>query len=105
MHPEEQEFYRLVEKFSAEHQEIEQGKMMGSPAIVYRGKVFAFLSRQNNMVFKLGKSCDPSSYSFEMKEFNPFKNKGPLSGWYEVSFSASQHWEALTREALSIIKS
>jgi len=105
MRPEEEEFYYLIKKFSHSHPEIQKGKMMSSPALVYRDKVFAFLSRKYRMVFKLGKDRDLSAYDFETVPFNPFKKKGPLSGWYEVPYSDFQHWEKLAQEALTLIQS
>lgn len=83
---------------------VSEGKMMSTQAIKYDGNVFAFISKNGNMVFKFGKDFDPESQDFECIPFNPFKNKGPLAGWFEVSYSQHELWESLTKEALSIIK-
>ena len=83
---------------------VTTGKMMSTEAIKYNGNVFAFLSKNGNMVFKFGKDFNPEDHEFESIPFNPFKNKGPLSGWFEVSYSHHELWESLTEESLSIIK-
>lgn len=83
---------------------VSEGKMMSTEAIKYDGNVFAFISNNGNMVFKFGKDFDPESQDFESIPFNPFKNKGPLAGWFEVSYLQHELWESLTKEALSIIK-
>ncbi|MEM7486371.1 MAG: hypothetical protein AAF348_14280 [Bacteroidota bacterium] len=81
-----------------------EGKMMSSPAIHYNNKVFAFFSRNHKMVFRLGKHFRVGQINVELKEFNPFKNKGPLSGWYEADFTEKEAWEELTELALSLAK-
>lgn len=83
---------------------VTEGRMMSSPAIHYNNKVFAFLSRKNKMVFKLGKDYPSDKIDFEIKEFSPFKNKKPLTGWFEVDYGYQNQWEALCAEALEIIK-
>lgn len=56
------------------------------------------------MVFKLGKSFDPTELgSATVKPFNPFKNKGPLAGWFQVSFEEKELWEAMGRMALEVV--
>ena len=77
---------------------------MSSPAIHYKGKVFAFFSRKNKMVFKLGKSYPIGSFTIEVLEFSPFKTKKALAGWYEVDYMYNEKWEILTRKALEHIK-
>lgn len=83
---------------------VSEGKMMSTQAIKYDGKVFVFIAKNGNMVFKFGKDFDPEAQDFEATTFNPFKNKRPLAGWFEVSYSQKELWESLTIEALSIIK-
>ena len=76
---------------------------MRSEAITYNGKVFAFLSRKKTMVFKLGKAFDPANYDIEICVFNPFKNRAPLNGWFEVPFSHKEKWMLLTQQALELM--
>ncbi|WP_165586790.1 hypothetical protein [Neotamlana sedimentorum] len=84
---------------------VKAGKMMSSEAITYMGKVFAFFSRKKKMVFKLGKDFDPDSFGIEIAVFNPFKNRTPLNGWFEVPFTEKEQWEPLTKKALTLLKS
>ncbi|MBO6525107.1 MAG: hypothetical protein JJ971_14860 [Balneolaceae bacterium] len=100
MRPEQQLFVTIRNELVEAHPQVETGNMMGSPAITKNGKVFAFLSKKFLMVFKLGKEFDPENQDFEIRPFNPFKKKGPLTGWYEVPFSEKQLWKSLTNEAL-----
>ncbi len=97
-------FEQIRAKLIQEERLVTSGKMMSTEAIKYDGNVFAFISKNGNMVFKFGKSFDPESQDFESIPFNPFKNKGPLAGWFEVSFSQHELWESLTLEALTAIK-
>ena len=83
---------------------ITEGKMMSSPAIHFRGKVFAFFSRKKRMVFKLGGGYPIASLPYRLKEFNPFKTKGPLKGWYELPYQDKRSWEEMTHLALGIMK-
>ncbi|MEQ8713585.1 MAG: hypothetical protein RIC80_11250 [Cyclobacteriaceae bacterium] len=80
-------------------------KMMSSPAVVYQDKVFCFLNRKFNMVFKLGKGFDSSTLNFPTEEFSPFKSKKPLSGWFEVDFVYAREWPQLADQALTQLKS
>lgn len=77
---------------------------MSSDAILYNNNVFAFFSRKNKMVFKLGKSFDPVEQAFEINVFNPFKKRGPLNGWFEVPITEKEQWWILTEKALELIK-
>lgn len=78
--------------------------MMSSEAIHYHNKVFAFFSRKKKMVFKLGKEFPSDSITVKLSEFNPFKNKKPLSGWYELGFEHHHSWAKLTELALNEAK-
>ena len=83
---------------------VTEGKMMSSPAIHFRGKVFAFFSRKNKMVFKLGERIDVHLSNNEMRPFSPFKNKKPLKGWYEVDYERHDEWKQLAEVALERFK-
>ncbi|MFS4466287.1 hypothetical protein [Maribacter sp. 2210JD10-5] len=99
------ERFETIRKFlCTSERNITEGKMMRSPAIHYKNKVFAFFSTKDRMVFKLGKVLDLSQYNFEILVFNPFKNKGPLTGWYEVDYINNDYWEQLAQKALEQIQ-
>ena len=97
-------FNEIREGFCASDPDITSGKMMSSEAVTYKGKVFAFFSRKKKMVFKLGKGFDPDTMNFEIPVFNPFKNRAPLNGWFEVSFSDKKQWKPVAKKALELIK-
>ncbi|MEZ4722172.1 MAG: hypothetical protein R2813_09885 [Flavobacteriales bacterium] len=84
---------------------VHEGNMMSSPAITLSGKVFAFQSKKGNMVFKFGSIENLPNRSIAVTEFNPFKNKGPLRGWYEVHEDDHQHWQAFANVAYELMKS
>ncbi len=97
-------FEKIRRKLVHEEKLVSEGKMMSTEAIKFDGRVFAFISKNGNMVFKFGKEFDPKTQDFDSIPFNPFKNKGPLTGWFEVSYEQHHLWEFLAKEALSIIK-
>lgn len=99
-----EKFKEIRELFCLKHPEVTEGKMMSSPAIHYKNKVFAFFSKKDKMVFKLGKDHHLEKQDFEFSEFNPFKTKKPLSGWYEVDFKYREKWVELAKMALEQIK-
>ena len=100
----EKTFETIADEISRRHDHVERGKMMSSPGIKYKDKVFAFFWK-DAMVFKLGKNFDPDSVGLEEWEhLNPFKNKGPMRAWYVVPEMQRDHWLELTRLALEYIK-
>ncbi|MFY0598533.1 MAG: hypothetical protein JXR03_02600 [Cyclobacteriaceae bacterium] len=104
MSKEREHFEKIRNKFCSEEQGVKVGKMMSSDAILLGDKVFAFLSKKDKMVFKLGKNYDIREFDFEVSPFNPFKKKGPLAGWFEVPYQHFDRWESLTQLSLEIMK-
>src|SRR5713226_4897153 len=93
-------FKAIAAKLSGENDLVSLGRMMSSPGMRYRGKVFAFFYG-GQMAFRLGKGFDPTT--FEVRTYNllnPFKRKGPMAGWYQVPSAEGDKWEALARHAL-----
>lgn len=103
-HMEFEEFEKIRDSFCTTDKAVTKGKMMSSPALHFKNKVFAFFSRKNTMVFKLGKNYPLNELEVPVKEFNPFKNKGPLPGWYEIDYTHHDKWANLTSKALELIK-
>ncbi|WP_350286794.1 hypothetical protein [uncultured Croceitalea sp.] len=87
-----------------QHVDVTEGRMMSSPAIHYKGKVFAFLSTKQNMVFKFKNTELLTNYGIPATVFSPFKTKKPLTGWYEVTYQNHQRWKILSEEALALAK-
>ncbi|MEL6535568.1 MAG: hypothetical protein AAFQ98_09170 [Bacteroidota bacterium] len=101
---EEELFNAIRDHFCGIDSLILPGKMMHSEAVTYEGKVFAFFSRKKKMVFKLGKDFEPDSVGVEIAVFNPFKNRGPLNGWFEIPYSEKELWQPMAERALNRIK-
>ncbi|AUP80306.1 hypothetical protein [Flavivirga eckloniae] len=99
-----QHFEDIRTKFCANYEHVTIGKMMSSEAIHYKGKVFAFFSTKQNMVFKLGKDFNIETVDVPLEVFSPFKSKKPLSGWYQLEAKHKASWESLTNLALNIIR-
>ncbi len=99
-----EKFANVREGFCLKYPEVTEGTMMGSPAIHYKNKVFAFYSRNDKMVFRLGKDYPKNNSGEVLSEFNPFRNKGPLTGWFESGFEQRENWESLAEMALTQIQ-
>jgi hypothetical protein len=96
-------FEKIAEKLIKENQNIQIGKMMSSPGIKYKNKVFAFYHNKE-MIFKLGKQFNPKSLGIENYQLlSPFKNKPPMAGWFQIPFKYEEKWETLARQALVLI--
>lgn len=96
-------FLRIVDEMVNEHESVSLGKMMSSPALRYKNRVFAFY-HNNEMIFRLGKEFHPET--FKLKKYsilNPFRNKAPMYGWFQVPFMESRKWKKLAALALDKI--
>lgn len=103
MDKEELLFNAVAEKLTYEHQQVQIGKMMSSPGIKYKNKVFAFYHNKE-MIFKLGKQFVPKSMGIENYQLlSPFKNKPPLAGWFQIPYEYGEKWETLARQAQLLI--
>ncbi|MGD1847988.1 MAG: hypothetical protein ACFB10_21555 [Salibacteraceae bacterium] len=100
---ERERFLEIRTEFCEKVPLVAPGKMMSSEAITYEGKVFAFFSRKQKMVFKLGKQFDPETQDFEIRVFNPFTKRAPLYGWFEVPYTHQDQWEPLAEKALQTL--
>ncbi|PHN07667.1 hypothetical protein [Flavilitoribacter nigricans] len=96
-------FEQLVSEYS-QKDGVAPGKMMSSPALQYRGKVFAFFHK-GAMTFKLGKKFDPSAFGLQHWSYlSPFKNKPPMQAWVVVEEPEKEQWPYLTELALAFIQ-
>ena len=103
MEKEEALFQQITEKLAEEHKNVTPGKMMSAPSIKYKNKVFAFYAKKE-MVFRLGKNFQPGELKIESyRLLNPFKNKPPLAGWFQISYTEHRKWEKLARRALAYL--
>lgn len=96
-------FQRIRARLIAAHEWVEDGKMMSSPAVIYRGKVFAFYHQQE-MIFRLGKDFDPAAQGIDHWEWlNPFKNKPPMTAWFRIPLAHEDRRDALAQQALTVM--
>ena len=103
MDKEEKLFNEIVEKMASENKNVEAGKMMSSPGIKYKNKVFAFYY-DKQMGFKLGKEFNPDEFKLKDYKFlSPFKNKPPMKAWFVIPYSENKKWKVLAEEALKVI--
>lgn len=79
---------------------VARGKMMSSPGLKCKGKVFAFYHKEQ-MGFKLGKDFDPEAFGIDTWSYlSPFKQKPPMKAWFLIPFSEKEQWEKLANLAL-----
>ena len=97
-------FNTIIDKLVRKHALVVAGKMMSSPGIKYRNKVFAFY-HGDQMVFRLGKDFNPEKEGIpQFSYLSPFKNKPPMKGWIEVPFIYRQKWFYLAELAQEKMK-
>ena len=97
-------FNNIIDNLSSQYPEVTSGKMMSSPGIKYRNKVFAFY-HANHMVFRLGKDFIPEEEGISTFNYlSPFKNKPPMKGWVEIPFVYHKKWPDLAEMALMRMK-
>ncbi|MDN5203836.1 hypothetical protein QQ008_20765 [Fulvivirgaceae bacterium BMA10] len=97
-------FEQIGERMISQFENVQWGKMMSSPAIVYNKKVFAFYY-DDGMTFRLGADFDLEGNGIhDYQLLNPFKNKGPLKGWFVIHDTQMDQWESLAKSAYELIK-
>lgn len=105
MNQPEQLFQSTTDRLVALDSDVHAGKMMSSPGLKYRDKVFAFFYK-NEMGFRLGPTFDPDKMGISnAKPLNPFKRKPPLKGWFIIEHDEIDTWETLSKMALEFTKS
>ncbi|OLS21465.1 MAG: hypothetical protein HeimC2_33570 [Candidatus Heimdallarchaeota archaeon LC_2] len=98
-------FQEIIYKLSTSNKHVSEGNMMSSPGIKYKTKVFAFYHKKS-MIFKLGKGYDITGLGVKKYKFlNPFRNKPPMTAWFEVSATEVHKWSDLAEIAMNIMKS
>ena len=75
---------------------VELGLMMNAPALTYRGRAFAFLTKDDRMVFRL-EDYRPEPDSVRMQPT-------ALAGWFAVSPYESHHWESLVWKSPELVR-
>ena len=101
----EESLYQVIgNKLIKKHDGIVHGKMMSSPGLKYKNKVFAFYYNQE-MTFRLGKGFDLNTLGINKYSLlSPFKNKPPLAAWFNIPYEYQHQWEELAEIALNKLK-
>lgn len=87
MEKEEKLYLKICDTQISKDSNVTHGKMMTSPGLKYKNKVFIFF-HNNTITFKLGKEFNPEKNGIKRWEFlSPFKNKPPMKAWFELPFS------------------
>ncbi len=100
---EELHFRAIAETLAKENDSVTLGKMMSSPGIKYKDRVFAFYHYQA-MTFRLGRNVTPEA--FGVRNYSllaPFKTRSPMMDWFQVASADRQRWEELARYALRLM--
>lgn len=101
MEKSEAAFEKVKQSLLAADKQVNEGTMMGLPGIQYKGKNFAFLYKNGNMCFRLGKDFEPTSEGIhEFSLLNPFKNKPPMKDWFIIGPDYANKWTDLAGIAL-----
>ncbi len=96
--------YEYIRDKLCQEEGVVIGKMMSSPAVKYKGKVFTFFHNEK-MTFKLGKNFEPEEEGLQGCTYlNPFKNKPPMRAWIIVPYEEKDRWEDLAHLALNKIR-
>ena len=104
MNQTEAKFNSIVEKFTSLDSQIYPDKMMSSPGLKFRDKVFLFYHKET-IGFRLGSDFDPEKMGVKNAlPLSPFKKKPPLKGWYIIEQSESDTWDHLSEIALEFTK-
>jgi len=97
-------FDQIIKNVVLKYPDTCEGKMMSSPGIKYKDKVFAFYYKKE-MVFRLGEEFSPLAYCIKNPRLlNPFKNKPPLKAWFIIDYSQNDRWEELSLLAYDFVK-
>lgn len=95
-----EQFEAICDHMIDTYPEVKAGKMMSSPALKCKDKVFAFFHK-DSMTFKLGRDFVPEELGItKWSHLSPFKNKAPLYDWISIPDSYQQHWSSLCELAL-----
>ena len=90
----------ITDQMTTANPDVVLGKMMSSPGLKYKDKVFAFYTKEE-MGFRLGPDFDPDKFGVtSVSPLSPFKTKPPLKGWFMVDESESNKWQTLASTAL-----
>lgn len=94
-------FLQLIHNLEKQYSHLACTRMLSSPAIEYKGRVFAFCQR-DRLVIKLDNSEQLAGIGIRATtEYQPFTNRMTFSHWREVPFYYHADWQEIAEMALS----
>ena len=102
------EWTALSQRYAAEHDGVEIGRMMSAQALTYLGRVFAFHSTKGGGIglgCRLGRDFPFADLKLnDWRHLAPFKTKPPMKDWIVVGEADVGRWPELLDLALSVAK-
>jgi hypothetical protein len=96
-------FQSIAESLTQKLPDVSWGKMMSSPGIKYKDKLFAFYY-DKTMVLRLGRAFKLESVGItDYSLLAPFKTKPPLLDWFRITTADQARWEELATIAYQIM--
>ena len=97
-------FLQLIHNLEQDHTHLARTRMLSSPAIEYKGRVFAFCQR-DQLVIKLEDYEQLAGIGIRAtSEYKPFSNRLLFRQWREVPFYYREDWREIAEMALSAVK-
>ncbi len=104
-----EEHYAMIVKELLRNPEVSQitgKKGFGSSALWVRGKIFALLSSEGGVVFKLPRQrVDSLLVAGEGERFDPRHDGRAMKEWFVVKSSSKVNWLLLAKEAMEFVAS
>lgn len=93
-------FHEILDYLSNKYPGVKEGRMMSSPAIQYRSKIFAFY-KSECMTFRLGRETDMQKEFgvIEYSYLSPFKTRPPLFDWFILKDKYVELWPEMAEHA------
>ena len=96
-------FLSIATRFEKEFNDINQGYLLSSPSIEYRGKAFALL-KNDALIIRLAQGQTPENFGVRAyRPYRPFKST--MQTWFEIPSYYQSDWELLGKAALNKIMS
>ncbi len=103
--PSQKLFDSIAQEFASGDAGITKSKMMGSPCLKVRGKMFAVYWR-DAMIFKLAGDAHKNALARKGAQlFDPSEMNRPMKEWVVVPYAHKAKWRAFTESALTYVAS
>ena len=97
-------FLQLIHNLEQTHSHLACTRMLSSPAIEYKGRVFAFC-QNGQMIIKFGDSERLAGIGIRAtSQYQPFSNRVSFAQWREVPYYYHEDWHTIAEMALHAVK-